>query len=41
MQIPFRNERVNANCDRSRGVERFALSAERATRQEVLAALRD
>jgi tRNA(fMet)-specific endonuclease VapC len=39
MQIPILIERVNGNGYRSRGGEQFALSAEGATREEVLAAL--
>ena len=41
MQIPILIERVNGNGYRSRGGEPFALSAEGATREEVLAKLRD
>ena len=40
MQIPILIERVNGNGYRSRGGEPFNLSAEGATREEVLAALR-
>ena len=39
MHIPILIERVNGNGYRSRGGEQFALSAEGATREEVLAAL--
>lgn len=40
MQIPILIEPVNGNGYRSRGGEQFALSAEGATREEVLAKLR-
>jgi hypothetical protein len=40
MQIPILIERVNGNGYRSRGGEAFDLSAEGATREEVLASLR-
>jgi hypothetical protein len=41
MQIPILIEPVAGNGYRSRGGEQFALSAEGATREEVLAKLRD
>jgi hypothetical protein len=41
MQIPILIEPVNGNGYRSRGGEPFALSAAGATREEVLAKLRD
>jgi hypothetical protein len=41
MQIPILIEPVNGNGYRSRGGEQFALSAEGATREEVLAKLRE
>jgi len=41
MKIPILIERVNGNGYRSRGGEPFDLSAQGATREEVLAKLRD
>jgi len=41
MQIPILIEPMNGNGYRSRGGEQFALSAEGATREEVLAKLRE
>jgi hypothetical protein len=41
MQIPIMIEPVNGNRFRSRGGEPFALSAEGATRKEVLAKLQE
>jgi hypothetical protein len=41
MQIPILIEPVNGNGYRSRGGEPFALSAQGATREEVVAKLRD